>query len=161
VPVIARKKLDTVGECVLRDATTHDIEQLLDLCKAHADYEKAEFDSTLFLRNAEAIIVSDDFPCIWVVEHEGELIAYISFAKEFSTWRMAYYIHMDCIYIADTFRSYGLGEWMIKSMTASLAGESFSEVQWQTPEFNEGAIRFYNRIGACGKNKVRYFLPLD
>ncbi|UUC47359.1 GNAT family N-acetyltransferase [Flavobacterium cerinum] len=33
-------------------------------------------------------------------------------------------------------------------------------MQWQTPDFNENAIRFYKRIGGIGKNKVRFTLPL-
>jgi hypothetical protein len=33
-------------------------------------------------------------------------------------------------------------------------------VQWQTPAWNEGAIRFYDRIGAVSKEKLRFFLPV-
>jgi hypothetical protein len=31
-------------------------------------------------------------------------------------------------------------------------------IQWQTPVFNKRAIKFYNRIGATGKDKVRFTL---
>jgi RimJ/RimL family protein N-acetyltransferase len=30
-------------------------------------------------------------------------------------------------------------------------------VQWQTPTWNEPAIRFYQRLGAKSKQKVRFF----
>jgi ribosomal protein S18 acetylase RimI-like enzyme len=33
-------------------------------------------------------------------------------------------------------------------------------IQWQTPTFNEGAIKFYDRMGGVRKNKARYTLPL-
>jgi hypothetical protein len=33
-------------------------------------------------------------------------------------------------------------------------------LQWQTPVFNEKAIRFYHRMGATSKDKVRFFLEV-
>ena len=35
-----------------------------------------------------------------------------------------------------------------------------SHIQWQTPEFNKRAIKFYDRIGAQSKSKMRYFLDV-
>lgn len=34
-------------------------------------------------------------------------------------------------------------------------------IQWQTPEFNKRAIKFYKRIGAVGKSKERFFLNVE
>ena len=34
-------------------------------------------------------------------------------------------------------------------------------IQWQTPDFNKRAMKFYNRIGAKSKNKERFFLTID
>ncbi|MFJ7591829.1 hypothetical protein ACIQZO_31565 [Streptomyces sp. NPDC097617] len=34
-------------------------------------------------------------------------------------------------------------------------------VEFQTPEWNEGAIGFYDRLGATGGPKLRYSLPVD
>ena len=31
-----------------------------------------------------------------------------------------------------------------------------SNVQWQPPQFNKRAIKFYDRVGAVGKKKLRY-----
>lgn len=33
-------------------------------------------------------------------------------------------------------------------------------IQWQTPAFNKRAMKFYERLGAYGKDKVRYFLDV-
>jgi GNAT superfamily N-acetyltransferase len=35
------------------------------------------------------------------------------------------------------------------------------ELQWQTPSWNEGAIRFYQRLGARSTSKERFTLPLS
>lgn len=34
-------------------------------------------------------------------------------------------------------------------------------VEWQTPDWNEGAIRFYDRLGATARPKLRYALPAE
>jgi GNAT superfamily N-acetyltransferase len=35
-----------------------------------------------------------------------------------------------------------------------------AQIQWQTPEWNEDAARFYRRAGAVEKPKRRFFLAL-
>ena len=35
-----------------------------------------------------------------------------------------------------------------------------SEIQWQTPDWNQRAIAFYKRAGASAKSKIRFALPI-
>jgi hypothetical protein len=35
-----------------------------------------------------------------------------------------------------------------------------NHIQWQTPDFNKRAIKFYERIGGISKSKERYFLKV-
>ncbi|MGP3950192.1 hypothetical protein [Streptomyces sp. 7N604] len=44
---------------------------------------------------------------------------------------------------------------------AEARGLGLTEVQWQTPAWNEGAARFYERLGARAKEKLRYSLPVQ
>ncbi|WP_324290804.1 GNAT family N-acetyltransferase [Streptomyces sp. H27-S2] len=63
---------------------------------------------------------------------------------------------MDCLYLAEGARGHGLGAALMDGV-AGLAQElGLDEVQWQTPEWNEGAIRFYDSLGATGAPKRRY-----
>lgn len=46
-------------------------------------------------------------------------------------------------------------------MASTYAKElNLSEIQWQTPNENIDAIRFYKKIGAQDKNKKRFFWRL-
>ena len=45
----------------------------------------------------------------------------------------------------------------VVAMTRSLG---LQEVQWQTPEWNDGAVRFYERRGAVAKAKQRFTLTV-
>ncbi|WP_324609629.1 hypothetical protein [Streptomyces sp. WM6386] len=72
---------------------------------------------------------------------DGAVVGYATCSAEVSTWDGSEYLHMDCLFLRHGHR--GLGQ-----------------VQWQTPAWNEGAIRFYGRIGATSKDKRRFFLPV-
>jgi ribosomal protein S18 acetylase RimI-like enzyme len=49
---------------------------------------------------------------------------------------------------------------MMDKLKAIAKERNCVNVQWQTPIFNERAIKFYHRIGATGKEKLRFFMDL-
>jgi RimJ/RimL family protein N-acetyltransferase len=46
-------------------------------------------------------------------------------------------------------------------VTAEARALGLTEVQWQTPSWNEGAIRFYDRLGARARAKTRFTLTVE
>lgn len=78
--------------------------------------------------------------------------------KQFSTWDAAFYVYMDCLYLLDEWRGFGMGESLIEKIKEESKKLDCSLIQWQTPNFNTRAIKFYNRIGAYSKTKERFFL---
>ena len=65
---------------------------------------------------------------------------------------------MDCLYLREEARGAGLGPHLVREIAQLARQLGCSTVQWQTPIWNERAIRFYQRLGAIGKQKVRFFL---
>lgn len=63
---------------------------------------------------------------------------------------------MDCLYLAEAARGHGLGALLMAAVRAEAAALDLAEIQWQTPPWNDGAIRFYDRLGATSKEKRRY-----
>ena len=55
-------------------------------------------------------------------------------------------------------RGFGTGEKLIDEIKAEARKLECDHIQWQTPDFNIRAIKFYDRIGATSKSKERYFL---
>ena len=53
-------------------------------------------------------------------------------------------------------RGLGLGEQLMNRIKCEARELGCNSVQWQTPVFNEGAIRFYKRIGAKSQSKERF-----
>jgi len=94
----------------------------------------------------------------WVVERCGDLLGYATATREFSTWQACYYLHMDCLYLKPDARNLGLGERLAARLAGDAVGLQCKGMQWQTPADNLRAARFYRRIGAQSKDKLRFYL---
>ncbi len=64
---------------------------------------------------------------------------------------------MDCLFPEPELRSRGMGTEIMAGLKRVAKERHCVNIQWQTPAFNERAIRFYKRIGGVGKDKVRFF----
>jgi GNAT superfamily N-acetyltransferase len=146
---------------LIRDCQPNDVVAVVDLCQKHAAYEKASFDpigKEEKLKNA----LFGNQPKLFclVVEVNGTIVGYASYTFDFSTWDAATFMYMDCLYLEERARGFGIGEALIEKLKQIAIAENCINIQWQTPEFNERAIKFYYRIGGTGKDKVRFFLDL-
>lgn len=69
-------------------------------------------------------------------------------------------MYLDCLYLEEEIRGFGIGEAIIEKLKQIATDKKCINIQWHTPKFNEKAIKFYDRIGGTGKDKVRFFLDL-
>ncbi|HAS46997.1 MAG TPA: N-acetyltransferase [Microscillaceae bacterium] len=143
---------------IIRFASPLDMDALIQLCAEHAAYEKADYDPYGKKENLGMRLFSPPPPlyCL-VVEQNEEIIGYATYMKQFSTWDAGYYLYLDCLFLNKKSRGQGLGEQLMLRIKEEAQKLGLSEIQWQTPDFNEGAIRFYQRLGATNKNKERFF----
>lgn len=147
---------------VIRRARVGDLPRLVELIHEHVAYEKsAPRPADLAGRLGPQLFAED--ARLWVLLAEtpdGAVAGYAACSAEFAFWDARHYLHMDCLYLAEEARGHGLGAALMDAV-ADLARElGLDHVQWQTPDWNEGAIRFYDRLGAAGMPKRRYTLPV-
>jgi ribosomal protein S18 acetylase RimI-like enzyme len=144
---------------IIRNCKTEDLGKLVELCEKHALYEKAEYNSENKSEQLEKAVFSDN-PKLYckIVEIQNQIIGYFSYTFDFSTWDAQIFLHLDCIYIEEKFRSIGIGKKIIEDLKIISKENQCVNIQWQTPIFNEKAIKFYKRNGAIGKDKIRFFL---
>lgn len=143
----------------IRRAQANDIEQIIELCRAHAAYEQAEYKVA---NKAETLSESlfanpPDLYCL-VVEMKATIVGYATFMRQFSTWDAGYYLYLDCLYLVEPVRGLGLGKKLMTEVQKEANRLSCIRIEWQTPSFNAQAIQFYKRLGAVSKNKERFFL---
>ena len=139
-----------------------DIPNLVKLCEAHAIYEQAEYAKEGKAKHLEKDIFSlrPKLYCL-VVEDKAGLLGFATYMKQYSTWDASEYIYMDCLFLIEQARGFGIGEKLILQIKEEATKLGCSLIQWQTPEFNTRAVKFYKRIGAASKSKERFFLEVS
>jgi ribosomal protein S18 acetylase RimI-like enzyme len=149
-------------EYTIRPCTPADLDKLVQLCAQHAAYEQASYDPQGKKEKLHALLFTGHRPlhCL-MVETAGLVIGYATYTFDVSTWDAAPFVYLDCLYIEEAFRNYGIGRVLMEQVKAAGEQQYCVNMQWQTPDFNEHAIRFYKRLGATDKNKVRFTLPLN
>ncbi|MBL6445142.1 GNAT family N-acetyltransferase [Fulvivirga sp. 29W222] len=146
-----------LNDFTIRGARPEDLGQVIALCYEHAAFEKAEIsDQVQWADLSERLFQAKDVHCL-VVEREKRVEGFATFMKQFSTWDAAYYIYLDCLYLKESARGHGLGQAVMKSIATLAKAQGCMWVQWQTPDFNKSAIRFYEKLGATSKSKKRFF----
>lgn len=145
----------------IRFAKEKDLPEIIGLCHQHALYEKAEFEKDGKQEKLKKHLFSDNpgLKCL-VAEVNEEIVGYATYAKQFSTWDADFYIYMDCLFLNEKSRGYGIGEQIMNRIKKESQKAGCTLIQWQTPGFNTRAIKFYRRIGAVSKSKERFFLEL-
>jgi GNAT superfamily N-acetyltransferase len=144
---------------IIRKAKPEDLPEIIKLCAEHADYEKADYLEEGKSQKISVLLFSD-MPRLFclIAEFENTVLGYATYSFEVSTWDAELYAHMDCLYLRPTFRNFGIGEALVKEIAKAAAENNCQIMQWQTPVFNERAIKFYYRIGATSREKLRLYL---
>ncbi|MFZ3493889.1 N-acetyltransferase family protein [Streptomyces sp. 5.8] len=148
---------------VVRPARPEDLPRLVELMREHMAYERSAPRPAGLAERLGAQLFADGAR-LWVLLAEtprGEIAGYAACSAEFSFWEARHYLHMDCLYLAEEARGHGLGAALVDGVAALARELGLGHVEWQTPDWNEGAIRFYDRLGATGKPKLRYALPVE
>lgn len=143
---------------LIRRVEERDMDQLIDLCALHAVYEKSEYDrlNKKDRLHNQLFTMKDSLQCI-VAESQGKLLGYVTFIKQYSTWDADHYVYLDCIYLKEESRGRGIGSKLMQLVKAYAEQQNCFQVQWQTPDFNDKAIKFYHNLGAVSKTKERFF----
>ncbi len=143
----------------IRYVKPEEIDRIIELCAAHAAYERAEYDATGKAAQLakDLFSISPKLYCL-VAEYESDrIVGYATYMLQYATWDADQYIYLDCLFVVEAYRSKGIGELLVNKIKDEGNKLGCSLIQWQTPDFNTRAIKFYKRIGAYGKSKERFF----
>ncbi len=146
----------------IRKPLVNEMSQLIELCALHAAYEKYDFTIEGKTEKLSAFLFSDVPPLqCYIALVDGEMVAYTTFSKQFSTWQAMHYVHMDCLFVLESHRGRVIGEMLVNKVKEATKEMGCNQIQWQTPHDNVRAIKFYHRIGGKAKQKLRYSLTID
>ena len=139
-------------ELRIRTATEADMDLLFSLILELAEYEKladkvagspAILRDTLFeQRAAEALII----------ELEDEAIGYAIFFTTFSSFECRSGVWIEDIYVRPDRRRGGIGRTVMEHIAALALERGHVRLEWTALDWNEPALRFYEKLGAAQLN---------
>ena len=139
----------------VRQATPADATVIAQLCHAHAAYERAEYSNAGHAQRLAAALQRGELHG-WLALRDGEPVGYATATVDFSTFSGYRYLHLDCLYLATHARGLGLGRELLLAVRRFGVTKACTNLQWQTPAWNQRAMRFYDRTGAQRYVKQRY-----
>lgn len=83
-----------------------------------------------------------------VGEVDGQVVAFALFFVNFSTFLGQPGLYLEDLYVQPAFRGHGIGEALLVDLAKLAVARDYGRFEWCVLEWNEGAIRFYERMGA-------------
>ena len=144
---------------IIRRIEPGDLDEFVELCAAHAAFEKCTQRPDV-RRLRAALFESPIRLHAWVAIDNNRLLGFASATVDFATWSASEFVHLDCLFVREEHRGEGIGPALLNAVSDYARSRGITEMQWQTPDWNADAQRFYERMNAKPSNKVRYTLSL-
>ncbi|WP_224484001.1 GNAT family N-acetyltransferase [Robertkochia aurantiaca] len=135
-------------EYVIRPAVKEDMKQVLDLIQELAEFEKEP--------DAVEITVSDlekdgfgehpKFVC-FVAEVNHRIGGMALVYPRYSTWK-GETVHLEDLIVSEDLRGTGMGSALFEEVIRYGREKGVRRIEWNVLDWNDGAIRFYERNGA-------------
>jgi len=83
-----------------------------------------------------------------VAEVQGQVVAFALFFTNFSTFLAQPGLYLEDLFVQPGHRGKGIGEALLTRLAAIAVERGYGRFEWSVLEWNENAIRFYQRLGA-------------
>ena len=134
----------------IRKAVETDISNLLPLMRELAEFENYGTDFAVtedVLREQGFRRSPPDFHCL-IAEERGELVGFLVYYFVPFTYRAKPNLIIKELYIADGYRSRGVGKLLMKAVAKEAEQGGCGMIKWYVAKWNDRGIQFYERLGA-------------
>lgn len=129
----------------IRKAVPADFEAILGLIKDLALFEKTP---EKVLNTVEQMEVEQAcFECFVVENQEQKIIGMALYYFAYYTW-VGKSLYLDDLYVQEAFRGQGIGGRLLDKIFEVAKENNCKRVRWQVLNWNEPAIRMYQKLGA-------------
>ncbi len=135
----------------IRVAIPADVPVILQMIKELADFEKIEVTATE--KNLQEVLFHDPKgPEALIAEEDHISIGYLIFYQTFSGSLGKRGIFIEDVYIKEPYRKKGYGTLFFKEVAKIAKARKCGRLDWSVFNWNENAIRFYQKIGGIPMN---------
>lgn len=133
----------------LRAAEPRDVPAIVGLIRELAEFEKL----THLLQVTPESLAPHLFgpkPVVeaMVAEAGGEVIAFALYFTNFSTFLSKPGLYLEDLYVRPAYRQLGIGKALLQRLGALAVERGYGRFEWSVLDWNENAIRFYEKMGA-------------
>ena len=135
----------------IKVAVPADVPVILQMIKELAAFEKIEVSATE--KNLEEVLFHDPKgPEALIAEEDHIPIGYLIFYQTFSGSLGKRGIFIEDVYIKEPYRKKGYGTLFFKEVAKIAKARKCGRLDWSVFNWNENAIRFYQKIGGIPMN---------
>ena len=137
------------GAVVVRAATAADAAHVARFIRELARYEQLEHQLDLDEARLRDHLGGAQPACgALLAEIAGTPIGFALFFPTYSTFRTEICLHLEDLFVLPERRGQGVGKALLKRVAAIAAERGCGRLEWAVLDWNEPAIRFYQRLGA-------------
>ncbi|SFV29585.1 GNAT family N-acetyltransferase [Thermoflavifilum thermophilum] len=133
----------------IRKAVKADCPQMIALVKELAAFERAPHEVTITLEHfTESGFGANPVWWAFVAEDDsGRIVGMALYYIRFSTWK-GQRLYLEDIIVTQDMRGKGIGKQLFERCIQEAKARGLSGMTWQVLDWNEPAIRFYEKYGA-------------
>ena len=132
----------------IRNGVKEDLPEVVDMIKELAYYENAIDEVEITIEQLER----DGFgsiPYYWllIAEVDGEIAGLAFYFIRYSTWK-GKLLYLEDFVVKEKYRRQGIGTLLFDNLKRKVESEGLAGLVWQVLDWNEPAIKFYEKHGA-------------
>ncbi len=133
----------------IRFAVEADVPVILHLIKHLAEFEKMLDRVTATEEDLQRTLFGPRPYAEVILAEQGDSVAgFALFFHNYSTFFGSPGIYLEDLCVVEDFRGQGIGEALLQKLASLCIERNCTHLEWNVLDWNEGAIRFYERIGA-------------
>jgi|SRR5579871_819494 len=134
---------------LIRSARPADASLVHGLIRELAEYEKL-LDQVVASEADTAAALFTDNPRVFcdIAEWKGAPAGFALWFYNFSTFRGAYGIYLEDLFVRPAFRAKGIGKGLLVALARRAVNEGCARLDWAVLDWNAPSIAFYENLGA-------------
>ena len=137
-----------MSEVNVRRAVPADGPSILDLEHQLADFEKLPPSDEVEGKRLLGWIFDSKELDAFVAELDGRVVGIALFYVIYGTFRARRFLYLEDLVVAKDVRGRGVGEALMRALAREALERGARRVEWSVLDWNEGAIRLYERLGS-------------
>ncbi len=129
---------------IIRKANRSDVAAIFGLIQELALYEKAPEQVTNTAENLAFDLFDKNLCEAIVAEFNTEIVGFALYYTSYSTWKGAC-LYLEDFYVKEAKRKHGIGQLLFDEILLIAKSKNVKRMDWQVLEWNEPAIRFYQK----------------